>query len=67
MVLSEGGSFAYFARNASCTVATDFSLGAAIFSIHTLASPRGRNVNYDGKQLIGEKIFEVFLLSVQVS
>jgi len=25
----------------------DFSSGAAIFSLHTLASPSGRNVNYD--------------------
>jgi len=39
----------------------------AIFSLHTLASPRGRNVNYDEKQLTGKKIFELFLLSVQVS
>ena len=28
-----------------------FSPGAAIFSQHTLASPRGRNVNYDEKHL----------------
>jgi len=44
-----GGSFAYFARNARCTVTTDllvwysntqndFSPGAAIFSLHTLTS-----------------------------
>ena len=61
-----GGSFAYFARNARCTVTTDllvwysntqndFSPGAAIFSLHTLASPSGRNVNYDEKQLTGKK------------
>jgi hypothetical protein len=67
MVLSVGGSFAYFARNARCTVTTDllvryfntqndFSPGAAIFLLHTLASPSGRNVNYDEKQLTGEKI-----------
>ena len=31
----------------------DFSPGAAIFSLHTLASPSGRNVNYDEKQLTG--------------
>jgi hypothetical protein len=31
--------------------------GAAIFSLHTLASPSGRNVNYDEKQLTGKKIF----------
>jgi hypothetical protein len=45
----------------------DFSPGAAIFSLHTLASPTGRNVNDDEKQLSGNKIFELFLLSVQVS
>ena len=66
MVLSVGGSFAYFGRNARCTATTDslvwypntendFSLVAAIFSLHTLATPSGRNVNYDEKQLIGEK------------
>ena len=32
------------------------SPGAYIFSLHTLASPSGRNVNYDEKQ-ITEKIF----------
>jgi len=59
---------AYFARNARCTVTTDllvrysntqndFFPGAAIFSLHTLASPSGRNVNYDEKQLTGNKIF----------
>jgi hypothetical protein len=37
------------------------------WSLHTLASPSGRNVNYDEKQLIGGKIFELFFLSVQVS
>ena len=74
-----GGSLAYFARNVRCTVTTDllvwysntqnnFSPGAAIYSLHTLASPSGRNVNYDEKQLPeGEKrILELFLLSVQV-
>jgi hypothetical protein len=40
--------------------------GAAIFSLHTLASPSGRNVNYDEKQFGGEGI-ELFLLSVQFS
>jgi hypothetical protein len=35
--------------------------------IHTLASPSGRNVNYDEKQLSGKIIFKLFLLSVQVS
>jgi len=65
-----GGSFAYFARNASCRVTTDllvwysstqndFSHGAAIFSLHTLAWPRGRNVNYDEKQLTGENFWFV--------
>jgi hypothetical protein len=67
-ILSVGGSFAYFARNARCTVTTDlfvwysntqnnFSHGAAIFSLHTLASPSNRNVNYVEKQLTGEFFF----------
>ena len=30
-----------------------FCPGAAIFPLHTLASPSGRNVNYDEKQLTG--------------
>jgi len=62
-----------FARNARCTVTTDFlvsysnthnefSPGAAIFSLHTLASPSGRNVNYDEKQLTGEKKLSFFSL-----
>ena len=66
MVLSVGGSFACFARNTLCTVTTDlfvwypntqndFSPGAAIFSLHTLASPSGRKVNYDEKQRTGKK------------
>jgi len=66
-VLSVGGSFAYFARNARCTVTTDllvwysntqndFSPGAAIFSLYTLASPSSRNVNCDEKPLTGKKI-----------
>jgi hypothetical protein len=78
MFLSVGGSFGYFARNARCTATTDllvwysntqndFSPGAAIFSLHTLASPSGRNVNYDEKQLTRGKIVELFLLFVQVS
>ena len=61
-------TFAYFARNARCTVTTellvwysttqnDFSPGAAIFSLHMLASPSGRNVNYDEKQLTGKFFF----------
>ena len=33
----------------------DFSPGAAIFSLHTLASPSGRNVNYDENNLLGKK------------
>jgi hypothetical protein len=33
----------------------------------TLALNSGRNVNYDEKQLTGEKNFELFLLSEQVS
>jgi len=66
MVLSVGGSFEYFAWNARCTATTDllvwysntqndFSPGAAIFSLHKLASPSGRNVNYDEKQITGQK------------
>ena len=66
MVLSVGESFAYFARNTRCTVATDllvwysstqndFSPEAAIFSLHTLAPPSGINVNCDEKQLTREK------------
>jgi hypothetical protein len=44
----------------------DFFPGAAIFSLHTLASRSGRNVNYEETQLtVGEKKIE-FLLSVQV-
>jgi hypothetical protein len=54
----------YFARNARCTVTTDllvwysntqndFLPWPAIFSVHTLASPSGRNVNYHEKQLSG--------------
>jgi hypothetical protein len=78
MVLYVGGSFVYFTRIARCTVTTDllmwysntknnFSPGAAISSLHTLASPSSRNVNYDEKQISGKTIFELFLLSVQVS
>jgi len=70
MVLSVGRSFEYFARNGLCTVTTDlflwysntqndFSPVAAIFSLHTLASPSGRNVNYDEKQLTGKNIWVV--------
>jgi hypothetical protein len=67
VVLSVGGTFVYYARNACCTVTTEllvwysstqnnFSFGAAIFSLHKLASRSGRNVNYDKKkQLTGEK------------
>jgi len=78
MVLSVGDFFAYFARNAHCTVTidlfvwysytqNDFSSGRAIFSVHTLASPSGRNVNYGEKQVNGKKKIRLFLLSVQVS
>jgi hypothetical protein len=70
MVLSVDGSFAYFARNALCTVTkdllvwysntqNDFSPRVAIFSLRTLASPSSRNVNYDETQLTGKKIFSV--------
>ena len=66
MVLSVGSSIAYFARNARCTVTTellvwysntqnDFSPRAAIFSLHTLASPSGRNMNYLKNNQLGEK------------
>jgi hypothetical protein len=72
MFLSVGGSFAYFARNARCTVTSDllvwysniqndFSPGAAIFLLNTLASPSGRNVNYDEKQLTGKKFLSYSL------
>jgi hypothetical protein len=37
----------------------DISPGAAIFSLHKLASPSGRNMNYDEKQLNGGKNFWV--------
>jgi len=37
-----------------------FSPGAAIFSLQTLASPTGRNVNCDEKQLTGEKFSSCF-------
>jgi hypothetical protein len=45
----------------------DFSPGAAIFSIHTLASPSGRDVNYDEKQLTGEISFELYKLVGRVA
>jgi hypothetical protein len=44
----------------------NFSPRAPIFSLHTLASPRSRNVNYNEKQLTGKIIFELFLLFVQI-
>ena len=37
----------------------DFFPWAAILSLHTLASPSGRNVNYDEKQLAGKEKFWV--------
>jgi hypothetical protein len=66
MILSVGGSFAYFARNARCAVTTDLmwdiptqkttSPPERPFSdyIHK-ASPKGRNVNYDEKLLTEKK------------
>jgi hypothetical protein len=33
----------------------DFSPGTAIFLLHALASPSGRNVNYDTKQITGAR------------
>jgi len=44
----------------------DLSPGAAIFSLHTLAPPIGRNVNCDENNLLRGKKIELFLLSVQV-
>ena len=55
----------YFARNARCTVTTDLLCDIPthkttsapeqpFFSLHTLAPPSGRNVNYDQKQLTGK-------------
>jgi len=35
----------------------DFSPGTAIFSLHTLTSPSGRNVNYNEKQLTRKKFW----------
>ena len=35
----------------------DFSPGAAILSLHTLASPSGRNVNYNEKYLLKKRFF----------
>ena len=66
MILSVGGYFAYFARSACCTVTTDllvwysntqhnFSPGAAIFSLHTLASPSGRIWTTMKNNLLGKK------------
>jgi len=63
-------TFTYFAQNAHCTVTTDllvwysntqkdFYPRVAIFSLHTLASPSSRNVNYDERQLTGEKILSL--------
>jgi hypothetical protein len=65
-----GGSFAYFARNARCTLTTDllvwysntqndFSTGAAILSFYKLASPSGRNMNCDKKTTYWGKDFWV--------
>jgi hypothetical protein len=74
MVLSVGGSFVYFARNARFTVTTDLlvwysntqkttsSSGAAIFSLQTLASTSDRNVNYDEKLLTGGGLSYSFYL-----
>jgi len=73
MVLSVGGYFAYFARNARCAVTTDllvwysntqndFSPRAAIFSLHKLASPSGINVNYDENNILEKKLSCPFCL-----
>ena len=72
-LITHPDTFAYFARNARCTVTrdlfvwhsntqNDFSPGAAIFSLHTHASPSRRNVNYDEKQLTGKFFFCSFYL-----
>jgi hypothetical protein len=37
-------------------------MGAAIFSLHTLASPSGTNVNYNEQQLPGKKLSCSFYL-----
>ena len=69
----------YLARNARCTVTTDLlcdipthkttsSPERPFFSLRTLASPSGRNVNYNEKTIYwGGGEIELFLLSVQVS
>jgi len=68
MVLSVGGSFAYFARNVRCTVTTDllvwcsntqndFSTGAAIFPLHTLASPSAQRYDLRWKTAYWGKNF----------
>jgi hypothetical protein len=36
-------------------IQNNFCPGAAIFSLHTLALPSRRNVNYNEKQLTGKK------------
>jgi hypothetical protein len=67
MVLSVGGSFPNFARNACFTVTTDllvsysnpqndFSPGAAIFSPHTLAWPSSKMWTTKKNNLLGKKI-----------
>jgi len=76
MVLSVGGSFCVLCTK--CTLHSnhrltvwysntqnDFSPGAAIFSLHTLASPSGRNVNYEKKNKLRGGI-EMFLQSIQL-
>jgi len=66
MPLGQRGHVAMVGR-ILCTVTTDllmwhsntqnnFSPRAAIFSLHTFASPNGRTVNYNEKQLTGKKI-----------
>ena len=60
----DNGPLCTLQRNARCTVTTDllvwysntqsdFSPSADILSLHTLASPSGKNVNYDEKLLTG--------------
>ena len=40
-----------------CNTQNDFSTGAAIFSLHTLASPSGRNVKYNAIKHSGKNVF----------
>jgi len=79
MVLSVGGSFAYFARNALCTVTTE--LNSCDIPTHKATSSPERPFSHYihshrlaaemwttmKNNLLGKKFFELFLLPVQVS